>query len=620
MNARYWCAALLILFLSLTVKGQSDVYSYLPDNFDALDYEAQFPILDSLRHNGERPYEINVGIALLGITLGESAGDPVGIAQWATMASRLYGNTGLYSEAFSYGLMGLENAQKAKSLKLEVQALTRLGRTKMDLRDFEEAFRYAEQAINKAQELPDSIAENRGWAYNMVGEIKRTSGDFEASIAYYESALKEFKEINFEPGMEAVTHNMGLAEVGRGNYEKGSELLNAELHTYIAYDPVRKMEYSLAMSDLLEKTGRVEEGLDMARGGRDFADSIDNQRWMVKFLNQMALLEKNRKNWNLAWDLREEAIAISEEVLGEKVRRQSEVLDVRFDLKNLETENTILLEQNRNQVLYSRGMVAIIVLILVIVSILIFNFVKTRRYTKALSARNKQLDGFIQEKDILMNIMAHDLKAPLHAIGGMMELIGDPETPEAVRNVCIEKINVALYRGTTLISNLLEMAALESGKVGVNLSEVRIQEVMEDVIEDNAAPAHQKGISLNLEPAGEVLVKTDPVLVGRILNNFLSNAIKYSPKGKAVSMRIQEQADGVLIQVVDQGPGLSADDQKKLFQKFKTLTAKPTAGENSTGLGLALSLALAQKIKAEIQVESELNSGAIFALKIPKVS
>lgn len=602
------------------VRGQSDVYSYLPNNFDELVYEDQYRVLDSMHRIGDRPYEINVGLFLLGMNLAEGSNDYSGLSKWASVTSRLYGNTGLYSEAYNYALLGLENARKAKSLEYEVQALTRMGRTQMDLQNYEDAIRFAEEAIEKSKKLPDSIAENKGWAYSMAGEIERMSGDYDNAIQRYQSAFRVFEDLKVDAGMEAVTHNMGLAEVGRGNYIVANSLLNAEMDSYIAYDPVRKMEYILAMSELLFKTNQADSAMSMARSGLEFANSIDNLRWKIEFLDAMAQLEREKQNWDVAWDYREEAITISEKVLGEKVRRQSEILDVQFALNHLESENTLLLEQNRNQELYSKGMIAIIILILVIASIVIYSFLRTRSYNRALASRNEKLDAFIQEKDVLMNIMAHDLKAPLHAIGGMMELIGDPETPPAVRKVCLQKTNIALNRGTTLISNLLEMAAVESGQIGVNLSQIRLQSVMEDVIEDNSAQAHQKGISLNMETFGEVHVKTDPVLVGRILNNFLSNAIKYSPKGKAVHVRLREKENGVFIHVQDQGPGLSEDDQTKLFQKFKTLTAKPTAGENSTGLGLALSWALAEKINGEILVESELNFGAVFTLRIPKAS
>ena len=306
--------------------------------------------------------------------------------------------------------------------------------------------------------------------------------------------------------------------------------------------------------------------------------------------------------------------------MGEKVRRQSKILDVRFDLNKLEHENTLLVEQNRSQELYTKGMAAIIALILIIASIMIYNFVRTRRYSRQLADRNDQLDSLIKEKDMLMNIMAHDLKAPLHAIGGMIELIADPSTPDQVKQMCVDKTNAALKRGTTLISNLLEMAALESGELGVNVSEIQLKGVMEEVLEDNAAHALQKGINLKLESSSEVEIKTDPVLVGRILNNFISNAIKYSPSGKSVYMRMKDTGGKVLIQVKDEGPGLSEDDQSMLFKKFKTLSAKPTGGENSTGLGLALSYALAKKLNGEILVESEKDAGAIFSLQLPKAS
>ena len=109
--------ALSLLFLGHSTWGQTDIYSYLPENFDDLPYDSQYEMLDSIRRDGaDRPYEINVGLSLLGMSLAEDAKDPSGVALWASTVARLYGNTGLYTEAFNYGLVSLENARKANSL------------------------------------------------------------------------------------------------------------------------------------------------------------------------------------------------------------------------------------------------------------------------------------------------------------------------------------------------------------------------------------------------------------------------------------------------------------------------------------------------------------------------
>lgn len=609
---------LIGIFLGSTLWSQHDLSRYLPSDFELMDYDQKYSVLDSMRKGGERPYEINIGLALKGWELAREEGDLSGAALWTKMASRLYGNLGLYNEAENYALISLENARQDKNIEYESSALLRLGRTKMDLNQFDEALEFVNEGIEKAKLIGDHDQEGLGWAWNMKGEIYRMAGMFDESLASYGEAMSDFEKNKVGAGIDAVSHNMGLSQASAGNFAEARRLLNTEMDSYIAYDPARKMEYFIGMVDVLVGSDSLEKGIAMAQSGIEFANSIDSKRWEIEILNKLAGLERKREHWDRAWDLREQANSLSEEVLGERVRMQSEVMGVRFDLNQVEAENKLLVETNRNQQLLTRGLIAIGILSLLIVSIVVFNFLKARKYNQDLTQRNDQLDGLIQEKDILMNIMAHDLKAPLHAIGGMMELIRDPETPQALKESCIDKVQIALDRESNLISNLLGMAAVESGDVGVNLGATSLSEVIQRSLQDNLTPAHHKEITLHYEGGEDITVHTDPVLAGRILNNFLSNAIKYSPLGKAVHVRVVEQAHRIAIQVQDEGPGLSSVDQSKLFQKFKTLSARPTGGESSTGLGLALAWALAEKIQGTISVDSDLGKGAVFSLTLPK--
>ena len=109
----------------------------------------------------------------------------------------------------------------------------------------------------------------------------------------------------------------------------------------------------------------------------------------------------------------------------------------------------------------------------------------------------------------------------------------------------------------------------------------------------------------------------DRVLVAAVLDNLLSNAIKYSPPGKQVLVEVRSDKDGVVCSVKDEGPGLSRDDQAKLFQRGARLTPKPTAGEGSTGYGLAVAKELIDQLGGKIWCLSTLGHGAAFSFRLP---
>ncbi len=101
------------------------------------------------------------------------------------------------------------------------------------------------------------------------------------------------------------------------------------------------------------------------------------------------------------------------------------------------------------------------------------------------------------------------------------------------------------------------------------------------------------------------------------MDNLVSNAVKYSPNGKNVYVRVYQMDRRVRAEVKDEGPGISAEDQKRLFGKFARLSARPTAGEHSTGLGLAIVKRLVESMHGEVWCESHLGSGAAFLVELP---
>jgi two-component system, sensor histidine kinase LadS len=131
--------------------------------------------------------------------------------------------------------------------------------------------------------------------------------------------------------------------------------------------------------------------------------------------------------------------------------------------------------------------------------------------------------------------------------------------------------------------------------------------------------ANRKNIKILFSSSHEsAFVTSDRVAIAAVMDNLLSNAVKYSPPGKKVWVEVHGQADGVVCSVRDEGPGISKEDQKKLFQQGTMLGARPTGGESSTGFGLSVAKAIMDKLLGRIWCESEPQKGASFAFFLPK--
>jgi signal transduction histidine kinase len=169
---------------------------------------------------------------------------------------------------------------------------------------------------------------------------------------------------------------------------------------------------------------------------------------------------------------------------------------------------------------------------------------------------------------------------------------------------------------SAMVQNLLDANRIERGEVQVQLSQAAVGPLLSRVMDIHQPRAQSKGQRLWLEDhLPSISAWLDPDIAIQIFDNLISNAIKYSPPGSEVSVRLVRGEGGVLFELQDEGPGIGPEDQNRLFKKFSRLSAQPTAGEPSTGLGLSIVKKLAEAIHARVECQSQLGQGSTFRVE-----
>lgn len=243
-----------------------------------------------------------------------------------------------------------------------------------------------------------------------------------------------------------------------------------------------------------------------------------------------------------------------------------------------------------------------------------------------LSLKNQELERLNCEKNEFLGIVAHDLKNPLSGILGLAELLTDSsKTPDVISTIELQECAMMIQNSANnmfqLITNLLDVNAIESGKINVQLELTDLCQLVRKTIRNYADRAARKNIAVHLEvvPMVAYLILTDAQISQQILDNLVSNAVKYSPHGKNIYIRLTDTEYWVHCEIRDEGQGLSIGEQQKLFRKFTRLSAKPTGDEHSTGLGLFIVKKLVDAIRAKIHCHSEIGHGACFIVEFPKL-
>jgi len=235
---------------------------------------------------------------------------------------------------------------------------------------------------------------------------------------------------------------------------------------------------------------------------------------------------------------------------------------------------------------------------------------------------NEQLVQLDQEKNEFLGMAAHDLKNPLSAILGSIEMIDELiKTEQFASKLDVTELSEMIKTGAehtfSLINNLLDVNAIESGKIRFNLENVDIFPVMSQIVAEYIQKAKRKNITIHFSPAhSEYVAYVDQNLVQQVLDNLVSNAVKYSPFDKNVSIRIFTTANATIgCEIQDEGPGLSHEEQAQLFTKFSRLSPQPTNDESSTCLGLFIVNKLINAMGGQVWCESELGHGSKFVVE-----
>lgn len=255
----------------------------------------------------------------------------------------------------------------------------------------------------------------------------------------------------------------------------------------------------------------------------------------------------------------------------------------------------------------------VLIVTVIIVLLLVSNQARLFGYVLTLN-KLKEVD---EMKDNLVSMASHELRSPLAAIRGYLELFEDKHIDlDDESKHYLENIAHSVDRLNTLVNDMLEVSRLEGNRIPLALTNVDPQSLIPQSVEELRSQAIQKGLNLTLLDVEAATVYADAERMKEILINLIGNAIKYTAKG-SVGVSGQVKGDKYLVTVADTGFGISAEDQKRLFQKFSRIQNKDTQKITGTGLGLWITFELARRMNGTITVESIEGVGSHFTLHLP---
>ncbi|MEJ7559142.1 MAG: ATP-binding protein [Pedobacter sp.] len=223
-------------------------------------------------------------------------------------------------------------------------------------------------------------------------------------------------------------------------------------------------------------------------------------------------------------------------------------------------------------------------------------------------------------KNDFIAMVSHDLKSPLAAIQAYMQLITMKlkKAEEDIVSTSVTRVNASIKKMNRMINGFLTVAASEEGQLNLDLETFEMSVLIDEIVEESRFV--NPLINIVLESCPELTVHADRDKIGQVINNFLSNAVKYSPPGKPIHLSLTELNGAAQVCVKDEGIGVKKQDQDKLFDRYYRVKSMETKTISGFGLGLYLSSEIIKEHKGKIWMESKINQGSSFYFSVPMAS
>lgn len=241
---------------------------------------------------------------------------------------------------------------------------------------------------------------------------------------------------------------------------------------------------------------------------------------------------------------------------------------------------------------------------------------------RAVQQQNIELQQLNDLKNHFVGMAAHDLRGPLGQIRWASDLVLEEsaELPLSDQQTYLNMIHRLSTHMRSLLDNILDISLIEAGKLELRHTPIEIAEQLREAILDYSYAAEKKGITLREKQIEPHHLLADATRIRQVIDNLISNAVKYSPLGSEVHISGAANEAHYLVSVRDFGPGIRSDERALLFKSFQRLSAKPSGGEKSTGLGLAIARRIVEAHGGAIGVETPVDGGSLFWFTLPVAS
>jgi signal transduction histidine kinase len=572
-------------------------------------------------------------------------------------------NLGDHQESLNYALELYEIYKKSNYQHSLTNVLNTIGNAYFELDIYNRAYDYFLKSLKMSEELDEKLTVAIT-TYN-IARVYRVQENYEKAFEWIINARELSRAIDDTIGEAFIANQLGKLYEAQKKYEQARENYEEGVKLCRRYQVNDLLPFAINdLAGLLVDLGEIEEARKLYTESNKIMEGMRNKIGMAESLLGQAKMEISAERYGAALEFLSQSLALSREVfdlelqsrikatysqLYEKTgdfqnalrtyknykaledsifnsRKMVELSKLQQEYENETKDKEIALQKkNLERVEMIQNILVVILALIIILMINLYRSGQRRRkinqllvkHQNEMEIRGRELMELNNLKDKFFSIISHDLRSPVNALSGVLDLMEQGAiTPDEQRSL-IKSLQGQFEQTRNLLDNLLDWALVQMDKIVVKMEPINVQKVVANNIK-LLRVAQEKKIDLKNNIKEDLNALSDPNMVNLVLRNLMLNAIKFTHQGGIIEVSAEQEGDWVVVSVKDNGVGIAPENLEQIFDKSTHYTTRGTANEKGTGLGLKLCKEFVEKNGGKIWVESELGKGSTFKFTLKK--
>lgn len=549
-----------------------------------------------------------------------------------------YRDLGQYGEGYFYLIQSYRVSRNhgkvpshEDSLVMAI-ALHNIGTVFTELGQFERSLSHLQASAKMSSLLND--VEGRPYTFDELGELYRRKNELGQSEKYLVAALKEAHKLKIRILIPRIQSHLASLYLDKKDFVK----------SLMYYDSVIGPQtninnrFSLAECDLgkgmvMSRSGDFEAAQKFYLKSLAVAKELNARNLALSCYKELASLHEIKKDFEKSLRFLKQHDALRDTIFSEATMEKLIQYQVRFETENKDTEIASLTQDRTRQTFEIRRQELIsniLVIVVALTIILLFTVYRSGRRRKRINSlllehqeeikkRSVELEQLNQVKDKFFSIISHDLRSPMNALAGALELLEQKHITQDEFAELSKGLKTQFNHTRTLINNLLNWTLLQMDKLTIQSEKVLIHAKVEESF-STLGNLYPKNIKLENQVDKNITAYADPNIINLVLRNLIMNAIKFTENDGRIWINAVEKGAEIIVSVSDNGIGINSEVKKMLFENTPSYSTRGTANEKGTGLGLILCKEFVEKNGGRIWLESEMGKGTTFYFTLPTSS